>query len=233
MLVGYNTFGYCGFNTDDNSIVAGQIVLDMEKGELRKNGQNLVIFMIDPIDVFSCFGAGPKIVVIIKRKFNDIGSIYELVRDHLFDKLVSLPRADTVLFPKVPNLFVAPKLRCSSKYYFDNMTFEGICYLYNNGVQSYSSKIILSNNRTTTTKSYLLGTMTNVQGFSSRVSSINAEYIVLIAEKKSQTEIAENNLILVYKLSEEYHMPFLIFTPQMLEIPDEAFKSMDAGISIG
>ena len=36
MLVGYNTFGYCGYNTEDNSIVAGHIVLDMEKGELRK-----------------------------------------------------------------------------------------------------------------------------------------------------------------------------------------------------
>ena len=39
------------------------------------------MFMVDPIDVFTCFGAGSKIVVVVKRKFNDIGSIYELVRD--------------------------------------------------------------------------------------------------------------------------------------------------------
>ena len=75
--------------------------------------------------------------------------------------------------------------------------------------------------------------MTNVQGFNSRVSSINSDYIVLIAEKKTETEIAENHLILIYKLSDEYHMPFLVFTPESLGMPDSAFASADAGIAIG
>lgn len=218
------TFGYCGVKFEDNALICGMFTFAPARETLDHLGVPAIVWMVDPIELFDAFGSHNKIIAIIKRRHNQIGSVYDFTRDEAANKLVRNRRFDLVLFPGVLMEHEDSQMECVEADRSNRFQSEAVCVVYTNGVYSYANRLVLNYSskdgqlEVVAPAVSLLTTIVNMQGYSLVETSHLFNYSAVLLEKTGRRGLDHRFLVLVYRHEPQRHHPFVHFTPKDLRL---------------
>ena len=215
VLTGDHTIAYLAYNPVDNSIVAGEVIINPLTQELQRHSLSVKTILVDQLETLDGFGANGKLVGVVRRRRNDIGSIYEMVRNELTGKMQVMRRVDLVLYPNQPQ-FITEQFGCQSKYNEAKNEVEGYCVGYSRGIYSYANKIVLrggTSNKWVQPMVKTIGRSIIQEGYRAMLFEYTADYYMLMLVPLRATSSKHKYLIVVYKIDENHAHPYVTLTP--------------------
>ena len=215
--VGKYMFAYAGLDINMNSVTVGYFSFNPDTSSLIKVQQSKVNYITDSLDQSNCYGAGDKLILILKKKFNEVGSIYQFSFNKLFDRVEIDRKLEIVLFPGITNHYISKNLYCTST--FDDTISEAVCFMHNPGIYYHANNITLrmpkvkrNENKPISEPPTVskLNSFKAIQGFTVIGTSSSMKYVVQLVQKTGESKINHDYLIVVYKIDAYQSSPFLI-----------------------
>ena len=222
--------GIIGYEKATNKIFAGFLSLSLLDQEFTLNGVPANYFVTDSIEAMDGFMFNNRLIGVVKKRFNEIGSVYEFELNPISQRVVLMNKIDVKLFPTINNQFRNATLKCATQPSESTKMTEAVCFLYNNAVYSYANKIVLRGDTLDSdhgpTVSFL-GSFVNMQGYECRKIVTWYNYTLMVLAKTSSNARFEY-LIQVYKHDYFQTSPYITLTPDMLDMKDVTLASIDA-----
>lgn len=214
---GKYTFAYTGYNQEIYSMTVGYFNFNPNNNTLKKALQSKVEFITDPLDQISCFSAGEKLVLIVKKKHNEVGTIMQYSYNTLFNRVELELTLDDAIFPGIKTHGISKNLYCTSELK-DNVT-QAVCFMHNDGIQYHVNNITLRMAKAVNkeSKAYLkapnitlINSFKALQGYEVISTELNMKYVVQLVRKVRDSKISHPYLIVVYKIDQYQTSPYLL-----------------------